>query len=116
MTRSIRAGDYVRFTRVVDPKVTASAKSANGTRFTHVVRAERIVQQSGSGLVTSVGKRARKVGDAKVLTGRVDAGPVLGIVTAVLDDAVLVGVQQQMFETAGPVQDSATMYDGGDHA
>ena len=104
MTYQIAKGDYVKFTRVVTPKVTQRVRDSVGGNHDAVLSDRFISERSGSGYVVSVRKstQALPVGapdsdsSEKVLTGRVDAGPLLGTVTAVLDDAILIGKQQSL--------------------
>lgn len=108
----IAPGDYVKFFRAVRPKVTGANKDASGKRHEWTKEEARWIDQSGSGIVDSVNKHKKKIGDEAHRVGRVDAGPVLGKLTVSLDDAVLVGVQQSMsFDLAGAAGPS--MYDDG---
>lgn len=92
----IQPGDYAQFTRIVAPAEKMKIRGAGNSNHDCVVKEREIIDQGGSGLVLSVSKNAAKIGDEKVMTGRVDAGPLLKVVTAILDDAILVGKQQQM--------------------
>lgn len=56
----------------------------------------RIDTVSGTGLVLKINPGQSKVSGEKVSTGRVDAGKPLGVVTAVLNEAVLVAKQETM--------------------
>lgn len=96
MSYEIQPGDYAQFTRIVTPVRKAKVRGAGGSNHDYVVEDRKIIHQGGSGLVLSVSKTATKIDDVKVMTGRVDAGPLLKVVTAVMDDAILVGKQQQM--------------------
>lgn len=70
--------DYVVFTRIID-------RNDYGVRYCR--------RQGGSGIVLKVNKAKTRIKDhVKALetyrTARVDAGPWMGIVTAVIDDAI----------------------------
>ena len=78
--------DFISFRRVVRYQETLDA---NG--FTSRKR-NVIVEQSGSGMIT----RLNKTKVCGVRVARVDAGPWLGTVSAVLDDAETIGQQQAM--------------------
>lgn len=101
----IQAGDYVRFERVVQdrgaPCVTYDdpERKTGPTAWTSKDKAIHVV--GGAGYVVSVAKTVKKLPRVdgtmeKVRTARVDAGQLLGIVTAVLDEAVLIAKQQTM--------------------
>lgn len=82
-------GDYVRFTRHV----------VKLTRFSDPL----VVMRGGTGLVLSVNKATKKVKTGtrygeytNYHVAKIDAGPVLGVVTAILNDAVIVGKQEQL--------------------
>lgn len=115
MSTEIDKGDYVRFWRIVKPAVKSGSRDSTGKRHLYTVEEATIIAWSGSGLVTSVAKNARKIDGEKVRTARVDAGKPLGMVTAVLDDAQIVGVHGSLFEAARR-EESVSMYDQGDHA
>lgn len=78
-----KAHDFIKFTRVI----------ASGGRF----RDDEVVRRGGSGSVIRVNKGKKKVRDGSVYaTASVDCGGAVGIVNAVLDDAIIIGSQQQM--------------------
>lgn len=106
----ISVGDFVRFTRVIKPQKARSHRPKHLTEtFTAILEPAALIEQGGSGLVLKVNKTSKSFDGKKYRVGRVDAGPLLGVVTAVLDDAILVGVQQSMLahETG---RDQQTMY------
>lgn len=105
-------GDYVSFTRVVAPAVKQKIRDSFGGNHDAVITDRRIVDQRGSGLVLRVSSGESVVGDAKVRTMRVDAGPWLKTVTAVLDDTVeLLGEQMGLgIEVANARVAAAGMY------
>lgn len=76
--KDIAINDYVVFTRVID-------KDKWGNR--------RCIRQGGRGIVLKVNKSKTRIKEhtTKVesyVTAKVDAGPWMGVVTAVLDDAI----------------------------
>lgn len=94
-------GDYISFQRIVHGKREVGHRIDHATGRAIVVPAieEQILPQVGHGLVLKVNKHPKKIknkgGHDIVNCGRVDAGP-LGIVTAVLDDATLTGIQMAL--------------------
>lgn len=88
MTYQFEKGDYVRFKRVVHAKKPCGFKPGpNGRAIATPEIPEQILQQEGEGELLSIAKTVKKVGGEKVQTGRVAS--TVGLVTAVLDDAIL---------------------------
>lgn len=86
----IQPGDYIKFSRIVAPAVKQKIRDSFGGNHDAVIEDRKIVDQTGGGLVLGVSKGHAKIGDEKVRTARVDAGPWLKTVTAVLDDSIVV--------------------------
>ena len=106
----VRTRDYINFYHYID-RVEVFARGKNGTTGMRKVSVIRPV--SGSGQVIKVNARRMNavppwhasrlenfvtggIDTIKVTTARVDAGENLGMVTAVLNGAVTVGVQETL--------------------
>lgn len=101
MSYEIQPGDYVAFTRIVTKAVNVKIKDASGKDHGYQAEEREVIQRSGSGIVNSINKGVSVIRGQKVRLGSVDAGPVLGkSLKVVMDDAVLVGKQQSMFDMA----------------
>lgn len=113
----ISVGDYISFTRIIQPAERLTSKSATGQRFDIITQPEIVILQSGSGIVNKINTTKKRIGGTNYGTARVDTGPVLGVVSVVLDDAVIIGVQQELFTNLVNNSGSVNMYDqSGDHA
>lgn len=106
----INAGDYVSFSRIVQPGIYETYRDATKKAYKVLKQEPCWIDQGGSGLVLKVSKSERNIDGEKHRTARIDAGPKLGIVTASIDDAVIVGVQQGLF-IMDDASVSASMYD-----
>lgn len=104
MTYEIQKHDYIKFQRIVVPQKKKRIRDSFGGNH-DIVESDRYVYPcSGSGYVLFVSKSTLSINNPfdpdgpndKVRTARVDAGPLLGTVTAVIDDAVLIGKQTTM--------------------
>lgn len=93
---SISEGDVIRFTRYVQPPLTKTLRDASGGRHTRVTDDAKVIKHGGIGTVSSLSKHHKNIDGVKYRVARVNAGSLLGTVTAILDDAVIVGVQQSM--------------------
>lgn len=94
--RDLKPGDYVEFSRIVRTERETKLRSATGESAGYLRERTVVDSVSGSGLVLKVAKARKRVDGVLYHTARIDAGPLLGVVTAILDDAVLIGVQQAM--------------------
>lgn len=109
MTYELKVGDYVKFTRVIAPAIKKRNRSSFGGNFDIEVTPRRLVDQGGSGQIMSMAKNRTSIDDERVRTARVDAGPWLGNVVAVIDDAILVG-KQIVFDIAEEEVVAQSMY------
>lgn len=116
----IQAGDYISFHRIVQRRGEPCTTGAVGTDIELVMHrsTDRCIKAiSGAGYVVSIAKEPQEFYDVdgrrwKVQTATVDAGQLLGKVTAVLtDDAILVAKQQSfgMDSLLAPAE-SSSMY------
>lgn len=92
----LRVGDYIEFTRIIRPakKGRWERGSLFGTHWIHEIP-EAVINEPGSGRIEKIGKD-RKIGDDRFRVARVATGAWMGVVTAVLDDAVLIGKQMTL--------------------
>ena len=105
----IEANDYVTFTRMIKPAVRQRVRSTTGEKFDYEVSPAELVECSGSGLVRRVAKNKKKFGAETYQTGRVATAN--GVVTAILDDAVIIGTQTRMDLGCEAVASVPSMYD-----
>lgn len=120
----LAVGDYISFTRIVRPKQVGMKfqldfDSQPGVTLSRQVNntEARIVAAPGEGRIKSISRSEKKIDGERVRTGRIDLGKFEGIVTAILNDAVLVG-KQMTFDTGEVAQVATqTMYGtDGSHA
>jgi hypothetical protein len=92
-------GDYIEFTRIVHGKRGVRHRTDYDTGRAIVVPEipEQVLPQGGEGQVVGP-SRQRRVNGESYTTASVYAGKPLGKVIAILDDAILVGKQQSLFE------------------
>jgi hypothetical protein len=87
----VKPGDFVRFSRIITKP--------------HRLAEPRVERQGGSGLVLSVNKTPQRIATGVGINkridafrvARIDAGPWMGVVTAVLNDAAKIGEQEQLW-------------------
>lgn len=114
-------GDTIAFTRVYHPRVASKIVATPGSArpITEPGIEEQILKQKGEGAIIAIHSSPRKVkritrgGNVKVdvvHTAKVHAGPGLGYIAAVLDDAVLVGKQNSLFDMAPIEERAANVY------
>lgn len=96
MTATISEGDYVRFTRMITPAKKQRVRSSTGQNFDYETQPAMLIEHAGQGVVRKVAKNPKRFGDERLRTARVDTGGILKIVTAVIDDAVIIGTQTHM--------------------
>lgn len=95
-------GDYIAFTRIVQNERPFKFRTdySTGRALVDPAIPEQVVPQAGVGQIVSISANLRKVGDEKFIVGRVAAGKPIGTVTAILDDAILAGKQESLFDMA----------------
>lgn len=114
-------GDTIRFKRTYQRRIPSKIVSTPGSARSIVEPAieEQILKQGGEGAIIEIHKSPRKVkritrgGNVKVdvvHTAKVHAGPGLGYVAAVLDDAVLTAKQHGLFDMAPVEERAANVY------
>lgn len=93
-------GDYIEFSRIIQPKrpVRFRTNYETGAPICLPEIPEQVLPQRGQGQIVNLKDGPRRVKGESYTVARVNAGVPLGFVTVILDDAVLVGKQQGLFE------------------
>lgn len=115
---NFQVGDYIEFQRIVQPKrdVKFRTNYETGAPICLPEIPEQILPQRGSGQITKIAAKPRRVSGEKLATARVAAGSSLGNVTAILDDAVLAARPLTIFDVEQTTE-AQTMYGtDGSHA
>lgn len=110
----INPGDFIGFKRIIKPAVKRRIRDSVGGVHDYEIEPAELIQHAGSGQVQRVAKSQKVFGTTAYSTARVATSN--GVVTAIIDDAVLIGVQQQLFDTQQAPQAVIGMYDDGAHA
>lgn len=120
-----QVGDYIEFKRIWFPEKESKVVRSPG-EARPVIRPAipaQILEQGGSGMITKLHREPKKLVEksidamgqtdlkiTKVRTAKVDAGAGLGSVAAIIDDAILVGKQQCLFDMDAVETKAVGMY------
>lgn len=100
MTYQFQVGDYIQFTRIVQPKKKCGFRTDfnTGRVIATPEIPEQILPQRGEARILKVYGEPKKVDGVKYATAKAEAGKPLGQVRVVLDDAILVAKQDGLFD------------------
>lgn len=110
----INPGDYITFTKMIRPAVKRRVRDSVGGVHDYEIEPAELIEYHSAGLVKRVNKSQKVFGTTAYTVGRVQTSD--GVVTAVLDDAVLIGIQQHLFDLDLLADHAISMYQDGDHA
>lgn len=115
MTYELQVGDYIKFFEIITPESKTRIRDSTGGNHDFVKQVRAFAPRSGAGQIMSMPKSLTRLDGRKVRTASVDAGQLLGKVTAVIDNAVLVAKQLGFdMDVTGPA-DSMYSTDAKDH-
>lgn len=107
-----QVGDYIAFNRIIQPEQKCRFRTDYDTGKPIAIPAtpEQVLPQRGQAQIVSISKGEKNVDGVKYRVARAHAGKPLGVVTVILDDAILVAKQQGLFEMALVEEDGYNVY------